>query len=116
MRNVQPRALKTREPALPEAPEWPNDPNGPAALLKAMNRGLGGAYTERKFSTEWIVDAEFDPEHNRYICRPEKLDNDALRTVDALRSRCFVEIRPDGARLRVEIRPRPQAFPARFAK
>ncbi|MGO2651494.1 hypothetical protein [Corynebacterium variabile] len=114
MRNVQPRALKTREPALPEAPEWPNDPNGPAALLKAMNRGLGGAYTERKFSTEWIVDAEFDPEHNRYICRPEKLDNDALRTVDALRSRCFVEIRPDGDRMTVEFTPRPDMRPPRF--
>lgn len=115
MRNLNPRALKARVPALPEAPNWPSDPAGPAGLLKRLNLGL------EEFTTKWVVEAEFDPERNTYICHPEKLDTDDMRVLAALRNTsngrrgCYVDIAPDGARLRVEIRPRPQAFPARFA-
>lgn len=115
MRNLHPRALKKRVPALPEAPNWPSDPAGPAGLLKRWNLG------REEFTTKWVIDAEFDAERNAYICYPEKLDTDDMHALAALRNTadhrrgCFVDITPADGRLRVEIRPRPQAFPPRFA-
>ena len=115
MRNLDPKPLKKREPALPEAPSWPNDPAGPAGLLKRWN------LTREVFTTKWVIEAEFDAERNAYICHPEKLDTDDMHALAALRNTadhrrgCYVDITPADGRLPVEIRPRPQTFPARFA-